>query len=65
MILQTIYIFYFSKGCVDTFAKCQQWAASGLCGKTPRFMIVHCKESCGICGFKSRELKIIDQLVKI
>jgi len=40
-------------GCIDNFAKCQEWSRNGRCALDPFFMSFNCRESCGTCGFKS------------
>ena len=35
--------------CVDDDRYCRVWAAMGDCQANPRFMLVHCKKSCGEC----------------
>ncbi|XP_023335873.1 uncharacterized protein LOC111707106 [Eurytemora carolleeae] len=42
-----------SKGCVDEFPLCPQWAREGYCTAYSFFMAHSCRESCGSCGFLS------------
>ena len=38
---------------MNTFETCPKWAREGHCTKSPKLMMLHCRESCGTCGFKS------------
>ncbi|XP_023335892.1 uncharacterized protein LOC111707120 isoform X2 [Eurytemora carolleeae] len=42
-----------SKGCVDEFPSCPQWARQGYCTKNSFLMGHSCRESCGSCGYLS------------
>ena len=43
-----------NENCVDAYQECDKWSKKGYCAKYPEFMIFNCRESCGTCGFKSR-----------
>lgn len=30
--------------------ECTHWAKVGECSKNPRYLLVHCPKSCGVCG---------------
>ena len=53
------------QGCVDEYEKCPQWSRAGHCTANSDFMFFHCRESCGACGFKSREFKVLEIISKI
>ena len=35
--------------CEDNNSQCSIWALRGECSKNPRYMLYHCKASCGVC----------------
>lgn len=43
------------KGCVDKFSKCEDWARDAKCISHYDTMGIYCRQSCGTCGFYSRE----------
>ena len=44
------------QGCRDEFAQCEVWKNNDYCVKLPEFMQYNCRETCGTCGFLSRNL---------
>ena len=53
---------------MDTFETCSKWAREGYCTTSSKVMMLHCRESCGTCGFKSGKKlhhKNIFELIRI
>ena len=50
------------QGCRDEFEECQKWSMNGDCSRNAPFMIFNCRESCGTCGMRSGESKIIIEI---
>ena len=60
---------------MNTFETCPKWAREGHCTTSQKVMMLHCRESCGTCGFKSgknyvvskyfRHIRIMDKTSKI
>ena len=46
---------------MNTFETCPKWAREGHCNTSPKMMMLHCRESCGTCGFKSGKNYVASQ----